>query len=231
MREIQPQFNPGGIEKQFGRSRTQLARVNKEISTSQPLSRPESTNQATMLDHLPNGTTEVHQTSQATSKHHFGRQIQKIGREKCLLREIDEGSSIRPTAMHRMADELKTSRRREHRWKLILWSPKNTKEERKETIEQIKMAKGITSRSHWRAHERSPNPHYNEFLTIQEMADGVKFGRSRASKMADNPNHGIYRGHRLKSPPSSIHIASKEENPDWNEQNWRSRRKTFPEPI
>ncbi|CAA7038922.1 unnamed protein product [Microthlaspi erraticum] len=40
--------------------------------------------------------------------------------------------------MHRMADELKTSRRREHRWKLILWSPKNTKEEeRKETIEQI----------------------------------------------------------------------------------------------
>ncbi|CAA7035255.1 unnamed protein product [Microthlaspi erraticum] len=34
-----------------------------------------------------------------------------------------------------------------------------------------------------------------------------------------------------KSPPSSIHIASKEENPDWNEQNWRSRRKTFPEPI
>ncbi|CAA7028576.1 unnamed protein product [Microthlaspi erraticum] len=39
--------------------------------------------------------------------------------------------------MHRMADELKTSRRREHRWKLILWSPKNTKEEeRKETIEQ-----------------------------------------------------------------------------------------------
>ncbi|CAA7017930.1 unnamed protein product [Microthlaspi erraticum] len=139
MREIQPQFNPGGIEKQFGRSRTQLARVNKEISTSQPLSRPESTNQATMLDHLPNGTTEVHQTSQATSKHHFGRQIQKIGREKCLLREIDEGSSIRPTAMHRMADELKTSRRREHRWKLILWSPKNTKEEeRKETIEQIR---------------------------------------------------------------------------------------------
>ncbi|CAA7047658.1 unnamed protein product [Microthlaspi erraticum] len=53
------------------------------------------------------------------------------------------------------------------------------------------------------------------------MADGVKFGRSRASKMADNPNHGIYRGHRLKSPPSSLHIASKEENPDWNEQNWR----------
>ncbi|CAA7045578.1 unnamed protein product [Microthlaspi erraticum] len=49
-----------------------------------------------------------------------------------------------------------------------------------------------------------------------------KFGRSRASKMADNPNHGIYRGHRLKSPPSSIHIASKEENPDWNEQNWRA---------
>ncbi|CAA7049813.1 unnamed protein product [Microthlaspi erraticum] len=41
--------------------------------------------------------------------------------------------------MHRMADELKTSRRREHRWKLILWSPKNTKEEeRKETIEQNK---------------------------------------------------------------------------------------------
>ncbi|CAA7035561.1 unnamed protein product [Microthlaspi erraticum] len=90
MREIQPQFNPGGIEKQFGRSRTQLARVKKEISHSQSLSRPESTNQATMLDHLPNGTTEVHQTSQATSKHHFGRQIQKIGREKCLLREIDE---------------------------------------------------------------------------------------------------------------------------------------------
>ncbi|CAA7059648.1 unnamed protein product [Microthlaspi erraticum] len=53
------------------------------------------------------------------------------------------------------------------------------------------------------------------------MADGVKFGRSRASKMADNPNHGIYRGHRLKTPQSSINIASKEENPDWNEQNWR----------
>ncbi|CAA7022360.1 unnamed protein product [Microthlaspi erraticum] len=35
--------------------------------TFQSLSRPESTNQATMLDHLPNGTTEVHQTSQATS--------------------------------------------------------------------------------------------------------------------------------------------------------------------
>ncbi|CAA7045907.1 unnamed protein product [Microthlaspi erraticum] len=59
------------------------------------------------------------------------------------------------------------------------------------------------------------------------MADGVKFGRSRASKMADNPNHGIYRGHRLKSPQSSIHIASKEENPDWNEQNWRSSRSQF----
>ncbi|CAA7052528.1 unnamed protein product [Microthlaspi erraticum] len=105
------------------------------------------------------------------------------------------------------------------------------------------MAKGITSEAIGAHDERSPNPHvqiasnftrshkirlvdetsfqYNEFLTIQEMADGVKFGRSRASKMADNPNHGIYRGHRLKSPPSSLHIASKEENPDWNEQNWR----------
>ncbi|CAA7054549.1 unnamed protein product [Microthlaspi erraticum] len=125
--------------------------------------------------------------------------------------------------MHRMADELKTSRRREHRWKLILWSPKNTKEEeRKETIEQIKRWPKESHPEAIGAHdERSPNPHYNEFLTIQEMADGVKFGRSRASKMADNPNHGIYRGHRLKSPPSSIHIASKEENPDWNEQNWR----------
>ncbi|CAA7025575.1 unnamed protein product [Microthlaspi erraticum] len=133
----------------------------KEISHSQPLSRPESTNQATMLDHLPNGTTEVHQTSQATSKHHFGRQIQKIGREKCLLREIDEGSSIRPTAMHRMADELKTSRRREHRWKLILWSPKNTKEEeRKETIEQNKRWPKESHPEAIGAHdERSPNPH------------------------------------------------------------------------
>ncbi|CAA7039974.1 unnamed protein product [Microthlaspi erraticum] len=51
------------------------------------------------------------------------------------------------------------------------------------------------------------------------MAEGAKFGRSRPSKMVDNTNHGIYRGHRLKSPPSSIHIASKEENPEWNEQN------------
>ncbi|CAA7051749.1 unnamed protein product [Microthlaspi erraticum] len=60
------------------------------------------------------------------------------------------------------------------------------------------------------------------------MADGVKFGRSRASKMADNPNHGIYRGHRLKSPQSSLHIASKEENPDWNEQNWRRPKEDVP---
>ncbi|CAA7036876.1 unnamed protein product [Microthlaspi erraticum] len=134
--------------------------------------------------------------------------------------------------MHRMADELKTSRRREHRWKLILWSPKNTKEEeRKETIEQNTDGQRNHITSHWRAHERSPNPHYNEFLTIQEMADGVKFGRSRASKMADNPNHGIYRGHRLKSPQSSIHIASKEENPIGTSRIGEDRRKTFPEPI
>ncbi|CAA7020416.1 unnamed protein product [Microthlaspi erraticum] len=82
------------------------------------------------------------------------------------------------------------------------------------------MAKGITSRSHWRArrkisestrsnrlklHKEPQNIRlvdetsfqYNEFLTIQEMADAEQ------SKMADNPNHGIYRGHRLKSPPSS----------------------------
>ncbi|CAA7056511.1 unnamed protein product [Microthlaspi erraticum] len=113
------------------------------------------------------------------------------------------------------------------------------------------MAKGITSRRHWRArrkisestrsnrlklHKEPQNIRlvdeisfqYNEFLTIQEMADGAKFGRSRASKMADNPNHGIYRGHRLKSPPSSIHIASKEENPDWNEQNWRRPKEDVP---
>ncbi|CAA7054022.1 unnamed protein product [Microthlaspi erraticum] len=77
-------FNPGGIEKQFGRSRTQLARVKKEISHSQSLSRPESTNQATTLDHLPNGTTKVHKTSQANSKHQFGQQIQKIRQGKVL---------------------------------------------------------------------------------------------------------------------------------------------------
>ncbi|CAA7020509.1 unnamed protein product [Microthlaspi erraticum] len=154
--------------------------------------------------------------------------------------------------MHRMADELKTSRRREHRWKLILWSPKNTKEEeRKETIEQNTRWPKESLPSHWRAqrkisestrsnrlklHKEPQNIRlvdeisfqYNEFLTIQEMADGAKFGRSRASKMADNPNHGIYRGHRLKSPPSSIHIASKEENPDWNEQNWRRPKEDVP---
>ncbi|CAA7053675.1 unnamed protein product [Microthlaspi erraticum] len=73
----------------------------------------------------------------------------------------NEGSSIRPTAMHRMADELKTSRRREHRWKLILWSPKNTKEEeRKETIEQIKRWPKESHPEAIGAHnERSPNPH------------------------------------------------------------------------
>ncbi|CAA7053144.1 unnamed protein product [Microthlaspi erraticum] len=63
--------------------------------------------QATMLDHLPNGTTEVHQTSQATSKHHCGRQIQKIGREKVPAQRDRRGSSMRPTAMHRMAENSK----------------------------------------------------------------------------------------------------------------------------
>ncbi|CAA7024149.1 unnamed protein product [Microthlaspi erraticum] len=154
--------------------------------------------------------------------------------------------------MHRMADELKTSRRREHRWKLILWSPKNTKEEeRKETIEQkqdgqrnhitkplarTRKISESTRSNRLKLHKEPQNIRlvdeisfqYNEFLTIQEMADGVKFGRSRASKMADNPNHGIYRGHRLKSPQSSIHIASKEENPDWNEQNWRRPKEDVP---
>ncbi|CAA7044727.1 unnamed protein product [Microthlaspi erraticum] len=144
--------------------------------------------------------------------------------------------------MHRMADELKTSRRREHRWKLILWSPKNTKEKKRkenrkkqdgqrknhDTIGAHRKISESTRSNRLKLHKEPQNIRlvdetsfqYNEFLTIQEMADGVKFGRSRASKMADNPNHGIYRGHRLKSPPSSIHIASKEENPDWNEHNW-----------
>ncbi|CAA7054779.1 unnamed protein product [Microthlaspi erraticum] len=38
--------------------------------------------------------------------------------------------------MHKMADELKTSRRREHRWKLILWSKKHQEEEKEEKVEQ-----------------------------------------------------------------------------------------------
>ncbi|CAA7062262.1 unnamed protein product [Microthlaspi erraticum] len=108
MREIQPQFNPGGIEKQFGRSRTQLARVKRRYHITTTLS--------ARID-------EPSDNARPSPKRH----------------DRNEGSSIRPTAMHRMADELKTSRRREHRWKLILWSPKNTKEEeRKETIEQIR---------------------------------------------------------------------------------------------
>ncbi|CAA7023178.1 unnamed protein product [Microthlaspi erraticum] len=116
------------------------------------------------------------------------------------------------------------------------------------------MAKGITSRSHWRArrkisestrsnrlklHKEPQNIRlvdensfqYNEFLTIQEMADGVKFGRSRASKMADNPNHGIYRGHRLKSPPSSITSHLKKKIQIGTSRIGEDRRKTFPEPI
>ncbi|CAA7038299.1 unnamed protein product [Microthlaspi erraticum] len=97
---------------------------------------------------------------QEAKKSKKGRGTTKSGHWNTIAQGKDEGSSIRPTAMHRMADELKTSRRREHRWKLILWSPKNTKEEeRKETIEQIKMAKGITSRAIGAHDERSPNPH------------------------------------------------------------------------
>ncbi|CAA7054021.1 unnamed protein product [Microthlaspi erraticum] len=97
--------------------------------------------------------------------------------------------------MHTMADELKTSRRREHRWKLILWSPKNTKEEeKKETIEQIQDGQRNHIPSHWRArrkisestrsnrlklHKEPQNIRlvdeisfqYDEFLLVQEMAE------------------------------------------------------------
>ncbi|CAA7040509.1 unnamed protein product [Microthlaspi erraticum] len=112
------------------------------------------------------------------------------------------------------------------------------------------MAKGITSRSHWRARRKISESTRSNRLKLHKEPQNIrlvdeihfstmnslqfkrwpmeKFGRSRASKMADNPNHGIYRGHRLKSPPSSIHIASKEENPDWNEQNWRRPKEDVP---
>ncbi|CAA7023758.1 unnamed protein product [Microthlaspi erraticum] len=69
----------GGLLKQFGRRKSQLARVdlkkfNPDISLGHTAHKEPNYGQ------LLNGVTKVHQTSQATIKSHFGRQIQKIGR-------------------------------------------------------------------------------------------------------------------------------------------------------
>ncbi|CAA7043455.1 unnamed protein product [Microthlaspi erraticum] len=77
--------------------------------------------------------------------------------------------------MHRMADELKTSRRREHRWKLILWSPKNTKEEeRKETIEQIRDGQRNHIPSHWRARRKISESTRSNRLKLHKEPQNIR---------------------------------------------------------
>ncbi|CAA7030105.1 unnamed protein product [Microthlaspi erraticum] len=118
---------------------------------------------------------------------------------------------------------------------------------------EYKMAKGITSRSHWRARRKISESTRSNRLKLHKEPQNIrlvdeihfstmnslqfkrwpmeKFGRSRASKMADNPNHGIYRGHRLKSPPSSSTSHLKKKIQIGTSRIGEDRRKTFPEPI
>ncbi|CAA7030396.1 unnamed protein product [Microthlaspi erraticum] len=95
-------------------------------------------------------------------------------------------------------------------------------EEKKETVEQNTRRPEESHPEAFGVHnEPSPTPHVRtapnctrshktlgwsmkfhfstmNSLLVQEMADRVTFGRSRASKWPTT-NHGIYRGHRLKS--------------------------------